>query len=138
MHFLHTSYAYFHRYQLRVTVRETLKIPVTLVARKVGEQWEGICLNFDIAVQGGSLSEVETLLKDSVIMYLQSFSNIEDHQEFLRAINRPVPLSVSAPVYLGVMLNAFMSLFRGSRIPKKTDKGLSYSQESLSHMVCPV
>jgi hypothetical protein len=41
------------------------------IARGKGEQWEALCLDLDIAVQGQSFDEVRNLLREAVSTYVQ-------------------------------------------------------------------
>lgn len=52
--------------------------------------WEGICLDFDIAVQGGSLEEVQRLLADAVGAYIRDALH-EDDATQARLLHRRVP-----------------------------------------------
>lgn len=56
-------------------------------------QWEGICLDLDIAVQGGSFEEVRESLAKAITMHLERVSElpVEERTELLY---RPVPLLV--------------------------------------------
>jgi len=58
-----------------------------------GHSWQGICVDLDIAAQGESLAEVQTVLEDMVTAYLQTamtYSGEERH----RLLNRKSPLLV--------------------------------------------
>ena len=60
--------------------------------------WEGICLDLDIAVQGSSFEEVARSLHDAVSLYLESVSSLPEEQQ-AHLLHRPAPLghlSVSA------------------------------------------
>lgn len=98
-------------------------VPVKCAAKFDGEQWLGICLNFDIAVQGETLSDVESSLKTAVSLYLESFDGVafESPKAFLKAISRPVPWRVSMPIYGSMILHSIVSMFGG-----KPDERLSY------------
>lgn len=56
-------------------------------------QWEGICLDLDIAVQGRSFEEVQASLTKAVAMHLERVMElpVEERAELL---HRPVPLLV--------------------------------------------
>lgn len=103
--------------------KKNLSVPVKCAAKFNGEQWVGICLNFDIAVQGKTLSDVETSLKTAVSLYLESFDGVpfESPDALLKAISRPVPWSVSMPIYFSVILHSIVSMLGG-----KPEDRLSY------------
>lgn len=104
---------------METTVQENRKripVPVRCAAKFDGEQWLGICLNFDIAVQGNSLEEVESSMKTAVRLYLESFEgeSFETLDALMRAISRPVPLSVSVPIYCSMIFHSVVSMFGGN------------------------
>ena len=92
-----------------------IRIPVRCAARFNGDQWEAICLNFDIAVQGASLNDVKESLDKSIKMYLESFSGerFTSAKDLLNAISRPAPWRVSMPIHFSVMLHSLVSMFGG-------------------------
>jgi predicted RNase H-like HicB family nuclease len=55
--------------------------------------WEAICLDLDIAVQGNSFEEVFASLQEAIALYLEAVADLppEDQASLLR---RPAPLSV--------------------------------------------
>ena len=55
--------------------------------------WEAICLDLDIAVQGQSFDEVFRSLTEAIEVYLESVSALPE-SERARLSNRPAPLSV--------------------------------------------
>ncbi len=77
------------------------------------DDWEGICTTFDIATQGSSLKEVNTLLRDAVEDYLEEIENYSP-QDRKRLLNRKSPLR------LRVLLHSRYLLSRMSRIVKIT------------------
>jgi predicted RNase H-like HicB family nuclease len=52
--------------------------------------WEAICLDLDIAVQGGSFEEVFTSLQDAISLYLESVNDLPA-QERRALLHRPAP-----------------------------------------------
>jgi predicted RNase H-like HicB family nuclease len=55
--------------------------------------WEAICLDLDVAVQGGSFEEVFTSLREAISLYLESVADLSP-QEQRHLLQRPAPLSV--------------------------------------------
>jgi predicted RNase H-like HicB family nuclease len=55
--------------------------------------WEAICLDVDIAVQGNSFEEVFRSLQDAISLYLESVTSLppEEQRDLLR---RPAPFPV--------------------------------------------
>jgi hypothetical protein len=60
-----------------------------------GNEWEGLCLDLDLAVHGKSLSEVKDLMKDAVETYVQD-ARKEDEPTRRALLNRRAPLRVRA------------------------------------------
>ena len=56
-----------------------------------GDQWEGICLDFDIAVQGHSLPEVVDELRQSVALYLEHIATLPTSEQ-AAFLSRKAPL----------------------------------------------
>jgi predicted RNase H-like HicB family nuclease len=55
--------------------------------------WEAICLDLDIAVQGGSFEEVFTSLQEAISLYLESVADLPfDERDAL--LQRPAPLPI--------------------------------------------
>ncbi len=71
-------------------------------------RWEAVCLDFDIAVQGESMSEVMESLEDAIRLYLETVAELppEEHRAFLR---RKAPL----PMHLKFFWHAFRITFWG-------------------------
>lgn len=61
-------------------------------ARGKPGDWEGVCLNFDIAVQGSSFEEVRHALEEAIGLYVESAMQ-EDDATRERLLNRAAPLS---------------------------------------------
>jgi len=56
-------------------------------------EWEAICLDLDIAVQGQSFEEVFTSLQEAISLYLESVGDLRP-QEQQSLLYRSAPLSV--------------------------------------------
>ncbi|BBU62095.1 hypothetical protein MSC49_20300 [Methylosinus sp. C49] len=56
-------------------------------------EWEGVCLEFDLAVQGRSFNEVREALEDAVRDYVAAASD-EDEATRTKLLNRRAPLWV--------------------------------------------
>jgi hypothetical protein len=61
-------------------------------ARGTPGEWEGVCLNFDIAVQGESFEGVRRTLEEAIALYVESAMK-EDEATRERLLNRAAPLS---------------------------------------------
>lgn len=58
-----------------------------------GGDWEAVCVDFDIAVQGNSLEEVRRELRDAVDIFLDYVGDLpEDERE--QFLNRKSPLGL--------------------------------------------
>jgi predicted RNase H-like HicB family nuclease len=55
--------------------------------------WEAICLDLDIAVQGQSFDEVFASLREAILLYLETVADLPP-QEQPSLLQRPAPLSV--------------------------------------------
>lgn len=55
--------------------------------------WEGLCLDFDIAVQGKSFDEVKAHLQHAIVSYVQDAMKEEESQR-TRLLNRRAPFLV--------------------------------------------
>ncbi len=58
-----------------------------------GGEWEAICLDLDIAVQGTSFEEVHHSLKTAITLYLETVDALPERDQ-ADLLNRPAPLSV--------------------------------------------
>ena len=58
-----------------------------------GEDWEAICLDLDISVQGRSFKEVFDSLEQAVMLDLETVAELPE-RERAHLLNRPVPLRV--------------------------------------------
>lgn len=89
-------------------------------------EWEAICVDFDIAVQGRSFEEVSRLLEESVADYIISAGK-EQSEAAQRLLSRRVPLRV----HLGYLLAFIWHAIRGRR--RQDDDRLEHSFQ----MPCP-
>jgi predicted RNase H-like HicB family nuclease len=71
--------------------------------------WEAICLDLDIAVQGSSFEEVFSSLQEAISLYLASVTGLPP-QERRALLHRPAPL----PVRLKFLTHALRGLFADS------------------------
>ncbi len=71
-----------------------------------GEDWEAICVDFDIAVQGRSFDEVYHGLTDAVQLYLESLTDLSAEDQ-ARLLGRRAPLSVRMRLMWRILLSAF-------------------------------
>ena len=67
--------------------------------RGQGTQWEGICVDLDIAVQAESQKEAFLLLETSVLEYLRSLEN-EEPEVRQKLLNRRAPFWLRARLAL--------------------------------------
>src|ERR1043166_4037491 len=65
------------------------------VARRGGEWWEALCLDFDLAVQGRSFDEVRALLEEAANTYVED-AGAEAEPARSRLLARRAPLHVRA------------------------------------------
>lgn len=78
-------------------------------------EWEAICLDLDIAVQGRSFDEVFHSLDDAIRLYLESVQTLPEHER-KHLLERPAPFSLR----LKFLSQAVRALVR--------DRGSAYSQ----------
>jgi hypothetical protein len=71
--------------------------------------WEAVCLDLDIAVQGGSFEDVFASLHNAISLYLESVTALAP-QEQRDLLYRPAPFSVR----LKFLTHALRGLFAGS------------------------
>lgn len=65
-----------------------------------GNDWQAICVDFDIAVQGHSLPDVQQRLGDAVTAYV--IAAMEQDEDTRREwLSRRVPLSVELGLFFG-------------------------------------
>lgn len=73
-----------------------------------GREWEAICLDLDIAVQGHSFAEVYQSLNEAIDVYLESVEALPEAEQ-ARLLSRKAPLRVRVKFFWF----AFKSLFSG-------------------------
>ena len=61
-------------------------------ARGKPGDWEAICIDLDIAVQGRSFAEVQRLLNEAVADYLATVAEIQDEDQRVMLLTRATPL----------------------------------------------
>ena len=72
-------------------------------------EWEAICLDLDIAVQGSSFEEVFSSLQQAISLYLASVTDLPP-QEQRALLHRPAPF----PVRFKFLTHALRGLFADS------------------------
>ena len=76
--------------------------------------WEAVCLDLDIAVQGASFEDVFRSLPEAIDLYVEAATELPD-EDRKRLLDRPAPLHVR----LKFLALAFKTLFRE---PARQDK----------------
>jgi predicted RNase H-like HicB family nuclease len=71
--------------------------------------WEAICLDLDIAVQGGSFEEVFRSLQQAISLYLESVNDLPP-DERRDLLHRPAPF----PIRFKFLAHALRGLFAAS------------------------
>lgn len=69
-------------------------------------EWEAICLDLDIAVQGDSFEDVFHSLGDAVSLYLESVANLPQGEPS-HLVDRPAPLAVRLRFLMHVLRSTF-------------------------------
>ena len=90
-----------------------------------GGQWEAICLDLDVAVQGQSFDDVYKSLGDAVRHYIESVSELPASDQ-ARLLDRRVPLSIR----FRFVMHVLRSLFSGRRdddSPERAEFTMSYA-----------
>jgi predicted RNase H-like HicB family nuclease len=89
--------------------------------------WEAICLDLNIAVQGESLQEVQAAMEDAITTYVHAA--MEESPETRDALlNRRVPFSVEAKYLFRLIWTVLLSRRRG---------GPDDRAEAMIRMPCP-
>lgn len=70
-----------------------MKIAIECIAHGAGDQWEAVCLDFDLAVQGRSLEEVTRVLREMIASYIEDAMK-ESEPVRTQMLNRSVPFRV--------------------------------------------
>jgi predicted RNase H-like HicB family nuclease len=73
--------------------------------------WEAICLELDVAVQGGSFEEVFRSLREAIALYLEAVADLPS-DERLSLLHRPVP----SRLRLTLLLHWARGLFLGCEV----------------------
>lgn len=71
-----------------------------------GDEWEAICLDLDIAVQGESFEDVYHSLNEAIALYLQSVAALPKADQ-PRLLYRPAPLGIRLQFLMRVLRDAF-------------------------------
>ena len=74
--------------------------------------WEAICVDLDIAVQGKSFGEVQQSLNEAVRSYVELVS-LEDDSAKESLLNRRAPWHVTAKLWIGLVISGLMDGRRG-------------------------
>ena len=69
-------------------------------------EWEAICLDLDVAVQGESFEEVFHSLNDAMALYFEAVGDLTE-DERARFVERPAPWSVRFRFALHVLRSLF-------------------------------
>ena len=72
--------------------------------------WEAVCLDFDLAVQGRSFDEVYRELDESISMYMEYVSSLPEREQ-RRFLSRKVPLNLRLRFILVLLVT---TLFKNS------------------------
>ena len=70
------------------------------------DEWEAICLDLDIAVQGNSFVDVFRSLDEAIALYLESVGEVPA-SERAHLLDRPAPLSVRFQFFWHVLGSLF-------------------------------
>lgn len=68
-----------------------------------GNEWQAICLDLDLAVQGQSFEEVFQLLTDTITFHLEGVMELPEADQ-KRLLNRRVPWFIRLKFALGAFL----------------------------------
>jgi len=77
--------------------------PIRCMAEGRDSRWWAICLDFDIAVQGESFTEVRDSLHQAIDMYLERVSELPE-QERARLLRRRAPWYLRAKFHMVPLL----------------------------------
>ena len=77
---------------------------LTCYAVKRSDGWEAICVDFDIAVQGDSFSDVTHRLGQALQSYVQYINSLPNDEAKAAFITRRAPWHVRARMALSVIL----------------------------------
>ena len=87
-------------------------LSVRCYAFGVGQSWEALCVDLDIAVSGTSLNEVKSSLETSIELYLEEAAEAApDHRRYL--LSRRSPWSVQTKLAFLTWVSALRAGVRG-------------------------
>ena len=69
--------------------------------------WEAVCLDFDLAVQGGSFDEVYRELNESISMYLEYIRSLPE-DERARFLGRRIPFALRLRFILALLVSTLL------------------------------
>lgn len=78
------------------------------IAHGTHEDWEGVCLDLDIAVQGRSFEEVRQALEESIALYVDRALE-QDEAERDRMLARKAPLGLRLSFMWQILKTALSS-----------------------------
>jgi hypothetical protein len=81
-----------------------------------GNEWEGLCLDLDLAIHGHSLNEVKDLLGEAIATYIEDALK-EDEPARSALLNRRAPLRVRAYWAARIGMAALRATKRDDDIP---------------------
>jgi hypothetical protein len=99
-------------------------IPLECIAHGAGDQWEAICLDLDIAVQGPSLEEVTSLLRASIDTYITD-ALAQDEPVRSQMLHRSVPFGVR----VRFAARMFFATLAGRRLDKQREATIGFPVE---------
>lgn len=84
---------------------------VQCIAKGRPGNWEAICLDFDISVQGASFEEVKSLLTEAIDSYVE-FAQTVDVETRKQLLSRRAPFHVVIAERFGLWLYKLKKLWR--------------------------
>lgn len=78
---------------------ELKRIPIICFAEGKPGDWEATCLNFDLSVQGDSFEEVQRILHEMIVDYIESLADLPKEEQ-LRFLHRKAPLFLRIKFHL--------------------------------------
>jgi hypothetical protein len=91
--------------------RESGTMIVTCYIEGRADKWEGVCLDFDLAVYGASFSEVTKKLDSAIHEYIAYVGTLPENDR-ARLLDRHVPLWLTISFMIRVLVS---SLFRSRK-----------------------
>ncbi len=83
------------------------------------DEWEAICLDLDVAVQGSSFAEVYDSLNQAISLYLESVRDLPAEERH-HLLHRPVPLRVRLRIFFR-LIGALLMTNRNPREPQRAE-----------------